>query len=223
MCAVRTALSDKGAGRQNYYKEAFTDQGLRRDITGVILVGGKSRRMGCDKAFLPIAGKPLFEQVLDLFRENFARVVLAGDRAERFIGYKLPVLPDIYPGSALGGLYTALYYAETEHIFVSACDLPFPNREILLILCSLREGFDAVVPSTARGLEPLFAVYAKSCLEPIRALLESGNFCAYAYYPRIRVRYVTDEEIADFNSNGKSFANVNTPEEFEKIRKEDCT
>jgi len=216
-------MAHGGAFRQDDDKEACMKKGLHQDITGVILVGGKSRRMGRDKAFLQIAGKPLFEPVFDLLRESFTRVVLVGDRAERFTGYNLPVLPDIYPGSALGGLYTALYHAETEHIFVSACDLPFPSREILLKLCSLREGFDAVVPSTARGLEPLFAVYAKSCLEPIRVLLESGNFCAYAYYPQIRVRYVTEEELNHFGRSGKSFVNVNTPEEFEKIRKEECT
>jgi molybdopterin-guanine dinucleotide biosynthesis protein A len=192
----------------------------RHDITGVILVGGKSRRMGRDKAFLQIAGKTLFERALAIFRESFDRLMLVGDRAERFAGYGLPVLPDIYPGSALGGLYTALYHAETEYIFVSSCDLPFPNRKMLLFLCSLRDGFDAVVPSTAHGFEPLFALYAKSCLGPMRELLESGNFCAYAYYPQVRVRYVQDEEIAHFNRDGRSFMNVNTPEEFEKIGKE---
>ncbi|MEK7826454.1 MAG: molybdenum cofactor guanylyltransferase [Thermodesulfobacteriota bacterium] len=188
------------------------------DITGVILVGGKSRRMGRDKAFLQIVGKTLFERVLEIFRESFDRIVLVGDRAERFAAYDLPVLPDIYPGSALGGLYTALYHAETEYIFVSSCDLPFPNREILLYLCSLRDGFDAVVPNTAHGFEPLFALYAKSCLGPMRVLLESGNFCAYGYYPHVRVRYVKGEELAPLDRDGRSFVNVNTPEEFEKIK-----
>jgi len=194
------------------------NQDGRHNVTGVILVGGKSRRMGRDKAFLQIAGKTLFERVLEIFRESFDRIVLVGDRAERFAGYGLPVLPDIYPESALGGLYTALYHAETEYIFVSSCDLPFPNREILLYLCSLRDGFDAVVPKTARGFEPLFALYAKGCLGPIKESLESGNFCAYGYYPRVRVRYVQDEELARLDRDGRSFVNVNTPEEFEKIK-----
>jgi len=197
------------------------NQDGRHNITGVILVGGKSRRMGRDKAFLQIAGKTLFERVLGIFSESFDRIVLVGDRAERFAGYGLPILPDIYPGSALGGLYTALSHAETEYIFVSSCDLPFPNREILLYLCSFRDGFDAVVPNTAHGFEPLFALYAKSCLRPMRELLESGNFCAYAYYPQIRVRYVKGEELAHLDRDGRSFVNVNTPEEFEKIKEGD--
>ena len=69
------------------------------DITGVILVGGKSSRMGRDKAFLAVFGQSLLvERVLQVFRNNFARVLLVGDRAERFAGYGLPVLPDIHPG-----------------------------------------------------------------------------------------------------------------------------
>lgn len=196
------------------------NRGSHHDITGVILIGGKSRRMGRDKAFLQIAGKPLFERVLEVFRESFDRVVLVGDRAERFAGYGLPVLPDIYPGSALGGLYTGLYHAATEHVFVGSCDQPFPNPTIVRYLCSLKSGFDAVVPALTHGFEPLFALYTKSCLGPMKELLESGNFCAYGYYPKIQVRYVQGEELARLDRNERSFVNVNTPEELEKIRKE---
>ena len=190
---------------------------LKHDITGVILVGGKSRRMGRDKAFLDVAGKPLFERVLEVFRKSFDRIVLVGDREERFAAYSLPVLPDIYPGSSLGGLYTGLYHAATEHVFVSSCDLPFPNADILRHLCSLKDGFDAVVPSTKYGYEPLFALYAKSCLGPIRELLDSGDFCAYAWYPQVRVRYVPYEELAHLDRDGRAFMNVNTPDEFAGI------
>jgi molybdopterin-guanine dinucleotide biosynthesis protein A len=190
------------------------------DITGIILVGGKSRRMGRDKAFLPVEGKPLFERVLSVFRECFDRTVLVGDREERFAAYGLPVVPDIYPGSSLGGLYTGLYHAETEHVFVSSCDLPYPNAEILRHLCSLRSGFDAVVPATAHGYEPLFALYAKSCLGPIKTLLESGDYCAYAYYPQVRVRHVPYVELAHLDRDGKAFLNVNTPDELARLRTE---
>jgi molybdopterin-guanine dinucleotide biosynthesis protein A len=184
------------------------------DITGIILVGGKSRRMGRDKAFLEIAGKTLFERVLEVFRDNIDRVLLVGDRAERFAGFDLPMIEDIYPGSALGGLYTGLYHSTTDYIFVSSCDLPFPNDEVLRYLCSLRGGYDAVVTTTSSGYEPLFALYAKSCLGPMKALLDSGDFCAYAYFPKINVRYVPYEELAHMDREGNAFLNVNTPEDF---------
>ena len=190
---------------------------LETDITGIILVGGKSRRMGRDKAFLKVGGKPLFEITLELFRGHFAQILLVGNREERFAPYGLPVVPDIFPGSSLGGLYTGLYAAQTEHVFVSSCDLPYPSAKVLRYLCSLREGFDAVVVSTGYGYEPLFALYSKRCLAPIKALLDAGEFCAYAYYPQIRVRYVPTEELAPFDLDGRAFLNLNTPEEFARI------
>ena len=187
------------------------------DITGVILVGGKSRRMGKDKAFLKVEGIPFFERILNVLRESFNQIVLVGDREERFSDYGLPVFSDIYPGSSLGGLYTGLYNAKTEYVFVSSCDLPFPNREIIRYLCLLKDGYDAVVPSTIYGYEPLFALYSKSCIEPIRMQLNSDECCAYAYYPGISVRYILPKELTTFDLSGRAFMNINTPEEFAKI------
>lgn len=184
------------------------------DITGVILVGGKSRRMGQDKAFLKLSGKPLFESVLTLFKVSFSHILLVGDRPERFSGYDLQVVPDIYHGSSLGGLYTGLHHAQTDYVFVASCDLPFPDAEVLAYLCSLKAGFDAVVTRTAHGYEPFFALYSKSCLAPIKTRLESGDCCAHAYYQQIRVRYVKSEELSRFDSDRRAFVNVNTPEEF---------
>ncbi len=191
----------------------------RRDITGGILVGGKSRRMGEDKAFLKFSGEPLFERVLEIHRKSFQRILLVGDRRERFAGYGLPVLEDIFPGSALGGLYTCLYYAQTEYVFISPCDLPFPNKGVLEHICSLRKGFDAVVPVAHHGFEPLFALYARKCLEPMKRLLESGNFCVYDFYPQVRIRYVPNGELAQLDKEGTSFLNINTPEEFARLEK----
>ncbi len=189
------------------------------DVTGVILAGGKSRRMGRDKAFLEIRGRPLVEQVLQVFRESFEQIVLVGGQPERFARYGLQVVPDIYPGSALGGLYTGLHHAQTEFVFVAPCDLVFPDRELIRYLCTLKTGFNAVVPATEQGLEPLFALYAKSCLEPIRLSLERGNFKVIDFYRDVMVRKVSGEELAHFDKSGKSFVNVNTPEEFARARK----
>ena len=187
------------------------------EITGVILVGGQSRRMGKDKAFLRLEGKPLLGRILEAFRESFGRVVLVGNREERFADYGLPVLPDLYPGSALGGIYTALFYASTRYVFVSSCDIPFPNPELIRHLCSRRAGADAVVPRTHQGYEPLFALYSKSCLGPIKELLDSGDCCAYGYYPKVKVRYVAPREIARFDRDGRSLINVNTHDEYVEI------
>lgn len=138
-----------------HMEQASMNQDDRHNVTGVILIGGKSRRMGRDKAFLQISGKTFFEGVLGVLRDSFDRLLLVGDRAECFAGYDLPVLPDIYPGSALGGLYPALHRAETEYIFVSSCDLPFPNGGILRYLCSLRDGRSFVNVNTPEEFEKI--------------------------------------------------------------------
>ncbi|HJV36977.1 molybdenum cofactor guanylyltransferase [Geomonas sp.] len=191
---------------------------IQHDITGVILVGGQSRRMGRDKAFLCWQGAPLFETVLSVFRESFATTCLVGREEAQYARYGLKFLADIYPGSALGGLYTGLFHAATEHVFVSACDMPYPNRGLLRHLCSLKAGYDCVVAQTAEALEPLFAVYAKSALPAMQTLLERGNFRVYDLYPMLRTRYVTVEELAPFADQGRSFINVNTPEEFARLQ-----
>jgi len=189
---------------------------LLDDITGLLLVGGKSRRMGRDKAFLEIAGKPIFERVLEAFRECFPETILVGDRQERFERYHLPIYHDIYQGNALGGLYTGLFHAKTEYVLVAPCDLPFPNVWLMRYLCSLAQGYDVVVPTLAQGYEPLFALYSKSCLKPIQEQLERGDFCVFGFYPQVRVRPVTASELAVFDPAGSTFLNLNTPEEFEK-------
>jgi molybdenum cofactor guanylyltransferase len=184
------------------------------DITAVILVGGKSRRMGVDKAFLEIDGMPLFERVLGVCRDVFGRVVVVGDQTGRFAGYDLPVHPDIYSGSALGGLYTGLVHAETPYVFAASCDLPFPSGAVVRHLASLRHGFDVVVPRGADGYEPLFAIYSMNCRDLMRRFLEEGKVRIFDLYPELNVRYVPTEELVSLAGDDRALLNVNTPEEF---------
>ena len=194
---------------------------MEDDVTGVILVGGKSSRMGHDKAFLPIGGVPIFEKVLDILKKHLEKVILIGDRPERFTRYGLPVYPDLHTGSALGGLYTGLHVSETRHIFAAPCDLPFASDALFQYVISLREGYDVVVPMTGDDPEPLFALYSKDCLNPMRELLEAGNFRIFDFYPRVRVRRVPESELRHLDGSGKAFRNVNTQEEYERVLREE--
>ena len=187
------------------------------DITAVILVGGKSRRMGMDKAFLEIDGVPMIERVLTVCREAFDRVIMVGDQAERFAAYGLPIHGDIFPGSALGGLYTGLLRAATPYVFAAACDLPFPSGAVARHLASRRHGFDAVVPKSADGFEPLFAVYARRCLKSMRHFLEHGNYRIYDLYRELNVRYEPMEALECLAGDERALINVNTPEEFVRV------
>ncbi|MHB1024667.1 MAG: molybdenum cofactor guanylyltransferase [Desulfobacteria bacterium] len=173
--------------------------------------------MGRDKTLLPLHGTTLLDQVLDTLRSGLQHVILVGDHPERFEGYGLKTYPDIFPGSSLGGLYTALSRAETPYIFASACDLPFASPSILRLILSLGKGFDAVVPLNGNYPEPLFALYHKNCLGPMKLLLDVRNYRIYDFYPQVRIRYVTTEELASVDGTGRAFHNVNTIKEYEEI------
>ncbi len=183
-------------------------------VTGVILVGGKSRRMGQDKSLLEINGRPLFLITLAACREALDTVILVGDRPQRFDGHDLTIYPDIYPGSALGGLYTGLIRAGSSHIFATSCDLPFPSAPLIRHLSALAPGNDVVVVRHGAGLEPLFALYSQGCVEPIRRQIESGNYCIYDFYDKVATRIVTGAEIAQLGDPKRLFLNLNTPQEY---------
>jgi molybdopterin-guanine dinucleotide biosynthesis protein A len=187
---------------------------LFNDITGVILVGGKSRRMGQDKAFLLIEGLPVIERIIRVMQGCFKDLLLVGDRPERFESYGLPVVPDIYPGSSLGGLYTGLHTAATDAIFVTSCDIPFSNPELIRFICADTKPYDAVIPATEGGLEPLFALYHKTCLPAMQAALEAGNYRITSVLHHLNVKTILQEQMKKVDPGGRGLLNINTPDEY---------
>jgi molybdopterin-guanine dinucleotide biosynthesis protein A len=187
-------------------------------ITGAILVGGKSSRMGRDKAFLEVGGHPLVAIATDVLRRVFERVILAGDDGRRFASLGLPSFPDRIPGSALGGLLTALSSASDEWVFVVPCDLPEPSESLIRRVCSLREGHDAVVPRNGEGIEPLFACYHRRCIPVIEDFLAAGSLRFTGVLERLRVHWLEGADLAEADGSGRSFVNLNTPEDVARFR-----
>ncbi|WP_225911612.1 molybdenum cofactor guanylyltransferase [Desulfuromonas versatilis] len=187
---------------------------MTEQVTGVILAGGKSSRMGRDKATLEVEGVALFERVLGVFQRIFSDILIAGERPD-LARPGVCCHPDIYPGSALGGLYTGLFEADSDWIFVAPCDLPFPDPNLIKALLRLRDGYDVVLPRTGQGLDPLFACYRKSCLEPMRRLLDNRRYRIFDFYDQVRVRYVDEHELPE--GWRQALLNVNTPEEFQDL------
>lgn len=186
------------------------------DVTGVVLAGGRSSRMGRDKALLTLDGVSLFDRALAVLRSAFDRILIAGDRPD-LARPGIPALPDRYPGSPLGGVYTALEAASTPWIFVVPCDLPHPDSALVRHLLARREGWDAVVPRPPAGFEPLFALYAKTCLAPMHQMLERGEYRICDLYGRVRTRIVAGEELpADWK---RALRNVNTPEDLRGLER----
>ena len=202
-------------------------------LSGVILAGGKSRRMGKDKAFLEVGGRMLIQRVLDVVTALCDDVVIVTNTPERYAPFGARLVRDIFPGAgALGGLYTGLHAARHARSVVVACDMPFLNRGLLQYMADLAREFDAVIPalgsvrpdlsdtSNARkwGLHPLHAVYGKACLMPIERAIQQGDLRVIAFLPEVRVRFVGPEEVERFDPEGRSFFNANTPEELAQAR-----
>ncbi|PNU20986.1 bifunctional molybdenum cofactor guanylyltransferase MobA/molybdopterin-guanine dinucleotide biosynthesis adaptor protein MobB [Geothermobacter hydrogeniphilus] len=185
------------------------------DLTGVLLAGGRSLRMGRDKARLQIDGQPLYRRALDLLRHFCVRVLIAGDRPD-LEGPDLPSVPDLYPGSALGGLYTGLRAAETDWILVAPCDMPRPDPAIVERMLALRQGRDAVVPRTPEGYEPVFALYHRNCLGQMEEMLRQDQYRIYDFYQRINIRYLDPPELPP--GWQRSLVNLNTPEQLARFK-----
>jgi len=190
-------------------------------LTGVILAGGKSKRMGTNKAFLEINGQRMIDQIVDIFKNTFEEVILVTNSPIEYLHLDLRIVTDLVPNKgALGGIFTGLFYASFHHIFVTACDMPFLNKGFIDYMVSKAGNFDAVVPLSSDGLEPLHAIYSKRCIRHIETQLESDDLKITNFYPKVRVKEISHHEILSFDPKSSLFLNINTTEDMEKVRGE---
>jgi molybdopterin-guanine dinucleotide biosynthesis protein A len=187
-------------------------------MTGVILSGGKNRRMGENKALLPVDGERLIDRTVRLFRTVFQEVIIVTTSPQDYLNQDAAIVTDIIPGKgALGGIYTGLFWAREEHAFVAACDMPFLNRSFIEHMIGQTPGYDIVVPACAEGPQPLHAIYARRCLPVIRGLLERDRLKITGFYPGHRLLTLPLELIHSFDRSERMFLNVNTPEDLRNL------
>jgi molybdenum cofactor guanylyltransferase len=190
-----------------------------QDISGIILAGGQSQRMGENKAFIRIAEKPLIERITDLFQKVFKETLIVTNRKDSYLYLNVGVYEDIFPGQgALGGLYTGLFRSSFFNAFAAACDMPFLNKDVIDYVCQQADGYDVVVPKTEDGFQPLHALYSKRCLGPIETILMQRKTRIVDLYPLVRVRVVDSSEFASLDPEMQSFVNINTPEELNRLK-----
>jgi len=188
-------------------------------MTGIILAGGKSQRMGKNKAFMDSGGIPLFERVYRIFREIFSEIIIVANDVLPFERYEAILRRDIILGKgALGGLYTGLFHSSNYHAFCSACDMPFLNPRVIKYMGKERDEYDVIVPKTHDGLHPLHAIYSKKCLNPMSQSLDRNDLKIVNFFQQVRVRYIEEMEIREFDPDMRSVINVNTAEEMEAVR-----
>ena len=187
--------------------------------TGVILAGGHSRRMGQNKAVMRLGGQRLLERVVQVMRAVCPDLLLITNTPELYGDLGLRMAPDVLPGKgSLGGIYSALYHAATPCCLVVACDMPFLHAAALQYLMTLSAGYDVVVPQIHGEYQPLHALYRHTCMAPIWQRMGANCLKISAFFPEVRVRTVTAEELQPFDPDLVAFQNVNTPEDFQRAR-----
>ena len=191
------------------------------NVTGIILAGGKSSRLGRDKASEIVNGKPLLQWVTDRLEQVAAEIVVV-----KAAGQQLPpldtrgpltVTEDILPGHGpLAGIHSGLQSASHDLSIAVGCDMPLLCVPLLRELCRLAEGYDVVMPTRKGRPQPLHAVYRRSCVEAIEKELRAGHLKVISFLDAVRVRYVGEEEWAPFDSEGLSFFNVNSDDDLQQ-------
>lgn len=183
----------------------------------VILSGGASRRMGRDKALLPYAGTTLLQALIDQYAPH-SPVAVSVNRTGRFPFTGALELSDPHPDAGpLNGL-VAGFAAGADEIFLTGTDLPFGDWALVERLRALRGEADAcILQRGEKGIEPLFAVYGARCAAAAADCLAAGQRSFFQLFRRVNVRYVNPEEVADFDLD-RILTNVNTPEEYAKLR-----
>jgi molybdopterin-guanine dinucleotide biosynthesis protein A len=190
-------------------------------VTGIVLAGGHSRRMGHDKAFLELDGRPLIEIVLGRVQRACDEVLIVAAEVEPYRRFGVPVVTDIYRGvGVLGGIHAGLSAASSEICVVVGCDMPFLVPDLVRAFAHWAVGVDVVVLRQGEYTEPLHGAYRRTCLAPIEDCIRAGLRRIVSFFPQVRVRYVTPSEVASFDPGLSFIRNVNTPEQWADVQAE---
>ena len=194
---------------------------LYGDVSGIVLAGGMSRRLGRNKALEPVGGEALIRQVTGRLSKIADETIVVAADAEQARVLPLPasarVALDLYPGKgSLGGIFSGLSASQTTWAIVVACDMPFLNLELLRHMLDLREGHDVVVPVLDGRPEPTHAVYSRTCLPHIEKRLQADDLKIARFFDEVRVKYVPQDDLARFDPDFLSFFNVNTQEDLDR-------
>jgi molybdopterin-guanine dinucleotide biosynthesis protein A len=197
---------------------------VRTPLSAAVLAGGKSERMGQDKAFLRLEpdGPMLLEIVLERLRDVADDVMIVANDIPRYERFGARVVPDVMPGfGTLSGIHAALEGAMHEHCLVVACDMPLLNPEVLAYLASQPRNFDALVPQTpgvsrqgnsGQIYQTLHAIYARRCREPIAAQLARGDHRAIGFFSQVNLSVPDRQALLALDPQELTFMNTNTPE-----------
>ena len=188
-------------------------------LAGVVLAGGKSRRLGTDKALLRLNGRTLLAATVETLLPVCQEVIIVTNTPEAHAHPAARQVGDAFPGKgSLGGVYSGLSAAVAPRCLAVACDMPFLNPAVISYMAALDGDHDVIIPRLHSHVEPLHAIYSCTCLPYMRDLLDRGNLKIIDFFPRVRVRYVEGAELAPLDPEHRSFLNINTPQDLAAAR-----
>jgi len=194
---------------------------MKYDCTGVILAGGKNSRLpGEKKTFRRVGDDMMLTRIHSLFTKLFNEVIIVVNDPKDFIGWDMMVVTDIHPSRcALAGLHAGLFYSSNPWAYVTACDVPFANEQVIRYLVSRREPrAEVIVPCTDDGMEPLAALYSRDCIPLIENSLGKNIFMIKKFFRKKKVREIAASKLRKLDPTMRFMFNVNTPEDLESAR-----
>ena len=188
----------------------------------IILSGGKSSRMGTNKALLKINEKTNIERIADTLRRSFNDIILVTNHPEEYQFLGVQMVADHYPDQGpLAGVHAGLMSSNYDTNFIVACDMPFVSGQLAEALVQKCADYDAVIPVIHGIQHPLFAVFQKRVTTEVAKRIEAGRLRMKHLLDTLNVLYVTEKDLEDYSSTylERVFFNMNHPNEYEDAKR----
>ncbi|GIN63133.1 putative molybdenum cofactor guanylyltransferase [Robertmurraya siralis] len=192
------------------------------EATGIILAGGKSSRMGTNKALLRIDGKSVIEHVVAELDSIVNNIIIVTNSFEDYAFLNLPMVEDEWKGMGpLAGIHAGLSATKTEQNLLVACDMPFISAQLGSVLLGQLAEYQVAVPKISDKIHPLFAAYRKEVKEEAKAALEQKQLRIRGMFRNIHVKIMDEKELNDYGIklSESDLFNMNHPEEYEQAKK----
>jgi len=187
-------------------------------ISGIVLAGGKSSRMGRNKANLMVGNHTMLGKTIEKLRCVSDDIIIVSDRPGKFSFTGTREVTDIYKEKGpLGGIHAGLSAARYSNAFITACDMPFWQPEMVALLLDSLQNYDVVIPMVDDYIEPLFAIYSTRCLSAVEVCLQQGILRIIEVLSRLRVNYIYKDAWNKFGDIDEIFMNINTPQELKHL------